>query len=133
MMAKTVNNKKRREYQVTWSIDLAATSPREAAQKALEIQRDPESIATVLGVRAVSGGPTVQIDLQAKTKESCACEQPGPFNGGLPGILARVSNDGKILSAVERCDACELFTGDEAAERVLRAHLTRLRRKGGEP
>ena len=64
-----------------------------------------------------------------RTRTACECEQPGSFNCGLPGILARVTHDGRIVSRVERCDACELFTGDEAAERVLRAHLARLRRR----
>lgn len=58
-----------------------------------------------------------------------ACEDPaGRFYSGLPGVLARVTRDGRALSKIERCDACELFTGDEAAERVLRAHLAQLRR-----
>jgi len=34
------------EYRVTWTIDLDAESSEEAAQEALEIQRDPESLAT---------------------------------------------------------------------------------------
>jgi hypothetical protein len=38
-------------YRVTWEIDLHANSPRAAAEEALRIQRDPESIATVFGVR----------------------------------------------------------------------------------
>jgi hypothetical protein len=38
------------EYRVKWEIDVDARSPREAAHKALKIQRDPESIATVFEV-----------------------------------------------------------------------------------
>ena len=34
------------EYRVTWIIDLDAESFEDAAEKALEIQRDPESLAT---------------------------------------------------------------------------------------
>ncbi|MBE0558607.1 MAG: hypothetical protein IH628_15380 [Proteobacteria bacterium] len=34
------------EYKVVWEIDLNAESPEDAARQALEIQRDPESIAT---------------------------------------------------------------------------------------
>lgn len=37
-------------YLVTWEIDIEAASPREAAEKALEIQRNPESAATVFTV-----------------------------------------------------------------------------------
>ena len=40
----------RRDYSVTWCIDIEATSAREAAEIALEIQRDPTSIATVFAV-----------------------------------------------------------------------------------
>ena len=35
---------------VTWSIDVPARTAREAARRALQIQRDPESIATVFDV-----------------------------------------------------------------------------------
>lgn len=37
-------------YFVSWEIDIDADSPREAAEKALAIQRDPESTATVFQV-----------------------------------------------------------------------------------
>jgi hypothetical protein len=33
-------------YLVRWEIDIDANSPKQAAQKALAIQRDPESTAT---------------------------------------------------------------------------------------
>lgn len=39
------------EYRVTWDIDIEADSPEEAAKKALEIQRRPDSIATVFDVQ----------------------------------------------------------------------------------
>lgn len=35
------------EYRVVWEIDIEADTPKEAAKKALKIQRDPESTATV--------------------------------------------------------------------------------------
>ena len=48
---------------VTWQIDLEADSPREAAEKALEIQRNPDSIATVFDV--VNGaGKKTRVDLE---------------------------------------------------------------------
>ena len=37
-------------YRVTWEIDIEAGSPLAAAKKALKIQRDPSSIATVFDV-----------------------------------------------------------------------------------
>lgn len=39
-----------KEYRVIWEIDIVASSPREAAKQALEIQRDPESLATVFDI-----------------------------------------------------------------------------------
>jgi hypothetical protein len=39
-----------KSYRVTWTIDVDADGPREAAAKALEIQRDTESTATVFNV-----------------------------------------------------------------------------------
>jgi hypothetical protein len=38
------------EYRVKWEIDIEAKNPEEAAKKALEIQRDPKSIATYFSV-----------------------------------------------------------------------------------
>ena len=38
------------EYIVRWEIDIDADSPREAAEKALEVVRDPASIATFFQV-----------------------------------------------------------------------------------
>jgi hypothetical protein len=46
---------------VRWEIDIEARTPREAARKALDIQRDPASIATVFDVR--HKGKTVRVDL----------------------------------------------------------------------
>lgn len=45
------------EFTVTWTIDLDADSAQEAAQRAREIQRDPESTATFFEV-AVRDRPT---------------------------------------------------------------------------
>jgi hypothetical protein len=39
------------EYLVTWTINIEAEDEAHAAQQALAIQRDPESIATVFEVR----------------------------------------------------------------------------------
>jgi len=38
------------KYYVEWTIDIEADSPREAAEKALAIHRNPESTATVFSV-----------------------------------------------------------------------------------
>ncbi len=49
---------------VTWEIDIDASSPEEAARKALKIQRDPESVATVFDVFDGDGRSTAtRVDL----------------------------------------------------------------------
>lgn len=50
-----------RTYRVKWEIDIDADSPREAAERALEIQQNPESTAVVFDV--YDGLTTVTIDL----------------------------------------------------------------------
>lgn len=49
-------------YSVTWTMELDAASPRQAAELALAVQRDPESTATVFDVSGA--GTSVQIDLE---------------------------------------------------------------------
>ena len=44
-------------YQVTWIIDIDADTPREAALRALAIQRDPNSIAQVFEVSEPDSDP----------------------------------------------------------------------------
>lgn len=67
-------------YKVTWEIDVEADNPVEAAELALSVQRNPESIANVFIVRGqkVAGcthGIPVHVDLQA------VCEQRAAVNG----------------------------------------------------
>jgi hypothetical protein len=50
-------------YKVVWEIDIAADSPEEAARKALEYQRDRESLATVFNVTEPNGN-TIVFDLR---------------------------------------------------------------------
>ena len=55
-----------REYTVTWVIDLDADSPEDAARKALDVQRDPESIATCFDVAIRVSRPAVShVDIHA--------------------------------------------------------------------
>jgi hypothetical protein len=51
------------EYLVTWKINLSARHPKDAAIMALQIQRDPESIATVFEVKD-QDGKIIQVDLE---------------------------------------------------------------------
>lgn len=58
------------EYRVMWEIDIVASSPREAAKKALEIQRNPDSWATVFRVVPFeSNGEAVDVDLLLDEEE----------------------------------------------------------------
>jgi hypothetical protein len=50
------------DYRVSWDIDIDADSPREAAERALEIQRRPDSIATAFTVRD-EAGESIEVDL----------------------------------------------------------------------
>ena len=54
-------------YRVIWEIDLDADSPREAAEKAFAIHRNPESIATVFDVVDKTGRKTT-VDLDRCSK-----------------------------------------------------------------
>lgn len=55
-----------REYRVRWEIDVDGTSPEDAARAALEIQRDPSSIATVFEVDDGLGN-AIAVDLSEDT------------------------------------------------------------------
>ena len=52
------------EYAVIWKIDIDAESPREAAEIALKIQRDPFSTATVFEVSERDSDESCLIDLE---------------------------------------------------------------------
>ena len=52
-----------KEYRVTWEIDVSAESPLDAVKQAHEMARDPDSIATVYGVREVGQEKMEIIDL----------------------------------------------------------------------
>ena len=52
-----------REYAVTWTIELTASSPRAAAEAACAIQRDVASTATVFDVRALDEDTPSRVDL----------------------------------------------------------------------
>ncbi len=50
-------------YTVSWEIDVEAENPEQAARKALRIQRDRFSTATVFGVQAEDSSKSVTIDI----------------------------------------------------------------------
>jgi len=79
MYADKQRGKAVKSYRVVWEMDIIASTPQDAAERALLIQRDPESIATcfevtALGVDLGRGAPTVgetvQVDLTYPDGES---------------------------------------------------------------
>ena len=58
--------KGQREFVVTWQIQLSATSHKDAAVKALAMQRDPTSIATFFEVVSVGDRRHRYVDLLEK-------------------------------------------------------------------
>ncbi|HUQ70319.1 MAG TPA: hypothetical protein VM165_12385, partial [Planctomycetaceae bacterium] len=63
-------------------------------------------------------------DWLAELDQSCGCQSLGPFNCGITGVLARVTEGRIDPASVERCDECQRFPSDAAAE----AHVARLGR-----
>ena len=57
-----------RQYQVRWEIDIEADTPQEAAEEALHIQRDADSIATVFDVTDAETGETTNVDVNPGDK-----------------------------------------------------------------
>lgn len=62
------------EYHVEWGIEVDAESHQDAAWKALEIQRDPSSYATVFEVSDATTGP-ITVDIEATDE----IEMPGSY------------------------------------------------------
>ncbi len=57
-----------KEYLVSWEIELMAESAEQAAQLALEVQRDTKSMATVFQVHSEDNTETIDlIDIGEKT------------------------------------------------------------------
>lgn len=57
-------------YTVTWTIDLDAASAEDAAVRALRIQRNPDSIATVFQVQKASGA-VYEVDVDQAVSRAC--------------------------------------------------------------
>ena len=62
-------------FHVTWEIDIQADTPRQAAQKALKLMRDPGASVTVFGVRG-EGGEQSRIDLPADGEDKAQPVKP---------------------------------------------------------
>lgn len=56
-----------RRYLVTWEMEISADDPTQAARLALEIHRDPESLATVFDVLDMRDRSRTRVDLLGET------------------------------------------------------------------
>lgn len=52
-----------RTYTVHWEIELDAESPRDAAEQALRIHRDPQSLAIAFSIYDEGSGEWCEVDL----------------------------------------------------------------------
>jgi hypothetical protein len=57
-----------KSYRVSWTIDIDAGTPEEAAREAVATHRDPDSIASVFDVTG-EDGKTVEVDLDRGTQQ----------------------------------------------------------------
>ncbi len=95
-------------YRVTWTIDLDADRPEDAAACAQAIQRDPQSIATVFDVVELTNGgltkgKSASVDLCAHPE----CQRGG--NGWLACRFAQVSSQPKAAGCIQTsCRFCGL-------------------------
>ena len=94
------------EYRVVWTIDIDAETPTDAARKALEIHRNPDSWATHFEVRD-SRGHIQEVDLGYPTE--CVLPQT---------VYLLVPMDDGIVRGVEA------FASEEAAERAQNEWLS---------
>jgi len=79
----TRREKPMRTMRVTWEIDIEADTPEEAAERALEIQRNQYSTATVFTV--IDKGKKHEIDLTPSNPIDVAMKQAEKHVAELPG------------------------------------------------
>jgi hypothetical protein len=93
---------------VSWAIDVTADNAKEAAEKALAIQRDPDSLATVFDVQG-RDGKTVRVDLSAGVMDEQQVRCPRCGQGRLAqvdsllghAVIEAIRTDGTIVWAGE--------------------------------
>lgn len=80
------------KYFVTWEIDIDAESPREAAQKALNMQRDETSLATCFKVFDDKGNE-IAVDLSEPDEDHCRqCGAPSDNGEGWDGLCGNCAD-----------------------------------------
>lgn len=82
------------DYAVSWDVEVAAGSPVAAAELALEMQRDPDSSATVFSVTPSKSGEAVAVDLSEEWETGRADPPPDPVLLSLSMVPSLVSFSG---------------------------------------
>lgn len=129
------------EFRLRWEIDVSASSSREAAEKALQIQRKPDSIATVFDVVDRDGKILETVDLTPDEEDALPAaphataqrlfvEFGNPHDRGPVVSLmrldpAQMAQWDKFVSAVKASGAEEGFWVNAADVAFLRGTLDR--------
>ena len=105
------------EYHVTWTIDLDAESPEDAAREALRIHRDPDSWATHFEVRDAQGH-ACEVDLGIPTQP--AQEEKVfvliPLEDGMVGDVAVFADEACAQRAEQEWLAAHNLTDENERE-----------------
>lgn len=103
-----------REFLVTWTINLMAETPEDAAEESLRIHRDPASIATVFNVSDKETGKYTEVDLTPEAAEdfSVTAKREPPSLGKLLKLFDRVKKESvfsfRVLSMALLTRAAEI-------------------------
>jgi hypothetical protein len=84
-------------FVVTWTIDIEADTPEGAARKALAVQRDQNSIATVFEVH--DGEQSKTVDLEEIDGEGMTHHPNCPANDGFGCRCADLTASGELPAA----------------------------------
>lgn len=90
------------EYRVLWEIDVDADSPREAAEKARAIQKNPASHATVFYVtERGSQSEAVRVDLMEGLNPEDDLPEGQLWDQAANGTLDRLGDDSEYMTLGE--------------------------------
>ena len=120
-----------KEYRVYWAIDLTARDEREAAEKAINLQRNRGTTANVFLVVQESAHKCVQVDLDLPYSKSNSEAPPGALGavlvavkGGIANATATPGVDVEIVDLDDRDD-------DPAHHKTLGTHFAALVKSAG--
>lgn len=105
-------------FQVAWCIDLESESPVAAAKRALEIHRDPESIATAFIVRS-SNGQVTKVDFEELSAEPDSEEEAPPPEKITAELVIDASNKKHEFDCTDWLRQIDVETLEGAAEQAF--------------